>query len=68
MATENRLKVLSMCLGYLTTIGDGNLTEWEQTFLASLDERYDKYADDVVISDKQFASLERILKKYEDDR
>lgn len=39
------------------------LTEWEQNFLISLEERYNEWGDRTRISDKQWVILDRIYDK-----
>jgi hypothetical protein len=36
------------------------LSEWEQGFVVSIEERYKEYKDGVLISDKQWGILDRI--------
>lgn len=39
------------------------LSEWEQGFLTSTDERFKQYGDGTRFSDKQWAVIERIYEK-----
>lgn len=70
MTSQNRIDVLKKVLAY-DKVGGRNirveLSDWETDFIASMSDKFTKYGEaDVTVSDKQFAVLERILKKYED--
>lgn len=39
------------------------LTEWEQGFLTSIEERYKEYGQRTLVSDKQWVILDRIYDK-----
>lgn len=39
------------------------LSEWEQGFIASTEERHTQYGDDIRVSDKQWAVIDRIYEK-----
>ncbi len=38
-------------------------TEWEQNFMSDMRDRYDQYGDEMFLSDKQRAVLERLAEK-----
>ena len=42
-------------------VDDSTLNDWEQKFVADLRERYEKYGDRIRMSEKQIASLRKIV-------
>lgn len=72
MTSANRINVLTEVLEYAKLHERANfsgveLTNWEETFIGSMSEKLDRYGEHgITISDKQYASLERLLKKFED--
>lgn len=44
--------------------GQGELNEWEETFVQSVKERYEKYGTKTYFSDKQLAVIGKIWKEH----
>lgn len=66
MTSTNRLEVLEKVIEY-DDLGVYHPTEWEEEFIGSMKEKFERYGKmGISISDKQYASLERILKKQEE--
>jgi len=44
--------------------GQGVFNEWEETFVQSIKDRYEKYGEKTYLSDRQIAAIGRIHKEH----
>lgn len=71
MTSLNRVETVETVIGYWKlhkqAAFDVRISDWEEGFLEDWVERFEKYGrGGISVSDKQFASLERLRKKFEE--